>query len=166
MNRSLPFLFFLMVLAQVLVSYLFQTGPWCVLTLLPAMIFCLPTDRSTLQLMLVAFVSGLAVDFFADGILGLNAFSLVPVAVVRRFLLVRMFNEELVTRGECISWRKWGLVRIFGCVLILTALFLLLYVTVDAAGERGFWACLSTFACSLPADLLLSVPVLLAFLEK
>ncbi len=166
MNRSVSFLFFLMVLAQVLISYLFQTGPWCVLTLLPAMIFCLPTDRSTLRLMLVAFVSGLAVDFFADGILGLNAFSLVPVALVRRFLLVRLFNEELVTRGESISWRKWGLVRIFGCVLILTALFLLLYVAVDAAGERSFWACLSTFACSLPLDLLLSVPVLLAFLEK
>ena len=166
MNRSVSFLFFLMVLAQVLISYLFQTGPWCVLTLLPAMIFCLPTDRSTLRLMLVAFVSGLAVDFFADGILGLNAFSLVPVALVRRFLLVRLFNEELVTRGESISWRKWGLVRILGCVLILTALFLLLYVAVDAAGERSFWACLSTFACSLPLDLLLSVPVLLAFLEK
>lgn len=166
MNRSVSFLFFLMVLAQVLISYLFQTGPWCVLTLLPAMIFCLPTDRSTLRLMLVAFVSGLAVDFFADGILGLNAFSLVPVALVRRFLLVRLFNEELVTRGESISWRKWGLVRIFGCVLILTALFLLLYVAVDAAGERSFWVCLSTFACSLPLDLLLSVPVLLAFLEK
>ena len=89
-----------------------------------------------------------------------------PVALVRRFLLVRLFNEELVTRGESISWRKWGLVRILGCVLILTALFLLLYVAVDAAGERSFWACLSTFACSLPLDLLLSVPVLLAFLEK
>ena len=34
MSRSVSFLFFLMVLAQVLISYLFQTGPWCVLTLL------------------------------------------------------------------------------------------------------------------------------------
>ena len=166
MNRSIPFLFFLLLLAQVLISYLFQTGPWCVLTLLPAMIFCLPTDRSALHLMLVAFVSGLAVDFFADGILGLNAFSLVPVALVRRFLLVRLFNEELVTRGESISWRKWGLARIFGCALICTALFLLLYVTVDAAGERAFLPCLATFASSLGVDLLLSVPVLLSFLEK
>lgn len=166
MNRNASFLFFLFLLAQVLVSYMFQTGPWCVLTLLPAMIFCLPAGRSTLHLMAVAFLSGLAVDFFADGIVGLNAFSLVPVALVRRFLLVRVFNEELVSRGESISWRKWGLARIFRCALVVTALFLLLYVTVDAAGERSFWACLSTFACSLPADLLLSVPVLLAFLEK
>lgn len=166
MSRSVPFLFLLMVLVQVLISYLFQTGPWCVLTLLPALIFCLPTSRSTLHLMLVAFATGLAVDFFADGIIGLNAFSLVPVALVRRFMLVRLFNEELVSRGEVISWRKWGVARILGCVLMVTALFLLLYVMVDAAGERGFWPCLGTFACSLPVNLLLSVPVLLAFLEK
>lgn len=166
MNRSVPFLFILFLMAQVLLSYLFQTGPWCVLTLLPAMIFCLPTGRSTFQLMLVAFVSGLAVDFFADGVIGLNAFCLVPVALGRRWLLVRLFNEEMVGRGEGISWRKWGLLRIFGCVLICTALFLLLYVIVDAAGERGLWPCLLTFLSSLPVNLLLSVPVLLAFLEK
>ena len=166
MNRNSSFLFFLFLLVQVLISHLFQTGPWCVLTLLPVMVLCLPTEWSPLRLMLVAFVSGLAVDFFADGIIGLNAFSLVPVALVRRFLLVRFFNEELVLRGEKLSWRKWGLPRILGCVLICTALFLLLYVMVDAAGERAFLPCLATFASSLAADLLLSVPVLLAFLEK
>ena len=166
MNRNTSFLFFLFLLVQVLISHLFQTGPWCVLTLLPAMVLCLPTEWSPLRLMLVAFVSGIAVDFLADGLLGLNAFSLVPVALFRRFLLVRFFNEELVLRGETLSWRKWGLPRILGCVLICTALFLFLYVTVDAAGERAFLPCLATFASSLAADLLLSVPVLLAFLEK
>ena len=166
MNRNITFLFFLFLLVQVLISHLFQTGPWCVLTLLPAMVLCLPTQWSTLRLMLVAFVSGLAVDFLADGLIGLNAFSLVPVALVRRFLLVHLFNEELVLRGETLSWRKWGLPRILGCVLICTALFLLLYVTVDAAGERAFLPCLATFASSLGVDLLLSVPVLLSFLEK
>ena len=152
MNRNIPFLFLLFLLGQVLISHLFQTGPWCVLTLLPVLILCLPTGRSTLHLMLVAFVSGLAVDFLADGLIGLNAFSLVPV--------------ELVLRGETLSWRKGGLLRILGCVLLCTALFLLLYVAVDAAGQRAFLPCLSTFALSLAADLLLSVPVLLAFLEK
>ena len=166
MSRNTPFLFILFLLGQVLISHLFQTGPWCVLTLLPVLVFCLPTSRSTLHLMLIAFVSGLAVDFLADGLVGLNAFSLVPVALVRRFMLVRFFNEELVLRGETLSWRKGGLLRILGCVLLCTALFLLLYVAVDAAGQRAFLSCLSTFAISLAADLLLSVPVLLAFLEK
>lgn len=166
MSRNGSFLFFLLLLAQVLISHLFQTGPWCVLTLLPAMMLCLPTQWSTLRLMLVAFISGLAVDFLADGLIGLNAFSLVPVALVRRFLLVRFFNEELVLRGETLSWRKWGTLRILGCVLLCTALFLILYVSVDAAGERAFLPCLSTFVSSLAADLVLSVPVLLAFLEK
>ncbi|MBO7510797.1 MAG: hypothetical protein J6T35_06385 [Bacteroidales bacterium] len=166
MNRNVSFLFFVLLLVQVLIGHLFQTGPWCVLTLLPAMILCLPTHWSTLRLMGVAFLSGLAVDFLVDGILGLNAFSLVPVALVRRFLLVRFFSEELVSRGEVISWRKGGLLRILGCTLLCTALFLVLYVAVDAAGERAFLPCLFTFGCSLVADLLLSVLVLLAFLEK
>ena len=166
MNRNASFIFFLLLLGQVLIRHLFLTGPWCVLTLLPTMILCLPTQWSTLRLMFVAFLSGLAVDFFADGLIGLNAFSLVPVALARRLMLVRFFNEELVLRGETLSWRKWGLPRILGCVLLCTALFLILYVSVDAAGERAFLPCLSTFASSLAADMLLSVPVLLAFLEK
>ncbi len=166
MNRNPTFLYLLMLLAQVLVSHLFQTGPWCVLTLLPVMILCLPSQWSVLHAMVVAFLSGLAVDFLADGLIGLNAFALTPVALLRRYLLVHFFNEELVSRGERISWRKWGLLPIFACVLICTALFLLLYVTVDAAGERGWLPCLATFALSLGADLLLAIPVLLAFLEK
>lgn len=166
MNRNPNFLFLLMLLAQVLISHLFQTGPWCVLTLLPVLILCLPSQWPVLHTMIVAFLSGLAVDFLADGLIGLNAFALTPVALVRRFLLVRFFNEELVSRGERISWRKWGFVPVFSCVLVCTALFLLLYVVVDAAGERGWLPCLATFALSLAADLLLAIPVLLAFLEK
>ncbi len=166
MNRSISFLYLLMFMAQVLISHLFQTGPWCVLSLLPAMIFCLPAQWSTLSCMTLAFFSGLAVDFFADGIIGLNAFALTPVALIRRHLLVYFFNEELVNRGERISWRKWGAIRILTAVFICLALFLFLYVIVDAAGERDWLPSIATFALSLVVDLLLSIPVLLAFLEK
>lgn len=166
MNKNLTFTYILMLFVQVIICQIFQFGPYCIPTLLPVMLMCMPTDWSSLKCMVVAFLSGLFVDFFGDGLLGLNAFALVPLAFVRNFILSKSFNEDLIARGELISWRKWGVLLILRTAVLFIALFLALYIVMDAAGERGFLPCLQTFGISLATNIVLGVGVLHAFLEK
>lgn len=166
MSKSPVAIYSLLVLLQVVLSHLFQTGPLLVLTLLPVMVLGLPAEWSTLHCMSVAFFSGLAVDLMADGLVGLNAFALLPVAYIRRFLMKKAFSEELVERGERLSWKKWGWRPFLLCTLLNTALFLLLYITVDAAGTRSILFSLEAFGLSLAVNLVLAVPVLALYLEK
>jgi hypothetical protein len=165
-GRNISFAFVLMLFLQVVICQVFQFGSYCVISLLPAMLICLPTSMSTLKCMLSAFFIALFVDFFGDGLLGLNAFSLLPLAYARNFIFTKLFNEELITRGEPLSWRKWGVGLVFGAAFLFEALFLVIYITVDAAGVRDFVPCLQTFLISLPVNLLLGMGVLYAFLEK
>lgn len=166
MNKNLTFTYILMLFVQVIICQIFQFGPYCVPTLLPVMLMCMPTDWTPLKCMIVAFVSGLFVDFFGEGLLGLNAFSLLPLAWARNFILSRSFNEDLVARGELISWRKWGALLILRTAILFIALFLVIYIAMDAAGERNFLPCLQTFGISLAANIVLGIGVLYAFLEK
>ena len=166
MSKNSVAIYILLLLLQVVLSHLFQTGPMLVLTLLPVMLLGLPPEWSTFRCLTVAFFSGLAVDLMADGLVGLNAFALLPVAYIRRFLMKKSFSEELVERGERLSLKKWGWRPFLLCTLLNTALFLLFYVTVDAAGERCFLFNLESFALSLAVDTVLAVPVWMITLEK
>jgi hypothetical protein len=73
---------------------------------------------------------------------------------------VLVFGNEVYSRGEEISVKKQGLVKMILSLLIATAIFFAIYVWVDAAGTRSFgfnllrWF-LSTLI-SAPVQLLLS----------
>ena len=165
MNKNPVLIYFLLIPVQIVLSQLIQPGPDWVLTLLPVMLLCLPTGWTTLRCMLFAFCTGLAVDFFSGGVLGLSALALTPLGWMRNFFLRKFFNDELVDRGEPLSWRKWGM-GIVGLVLLMTAIFLLIYIFVDAGGERSFWMGSRTFLLSMAADAVLALLILPAVLER
>ena len=84
MKNSFALTYILLTVAQMILSNYFHFTPFMMMTILPVMVFCIPTKIDSVRAMLIAFVTGLAVDFFAEGTLGLNAMSLVPVALLRR----------------------------------------------------------------------------------
>ena len=85
----------LLILQLVICNYLY-ISPLLVLTLLPAIIFCLPATLPTVWAMLIAFAAGAFVDLLGDGLIGLNALAAVPVALVRRMLLASIFGSYTV----------------------------------------------------------------------
>ena len=107
--------------------------------------------------MFIAFVTGFAVDFFAEGLLGLNILALVPVAFVRRQLLTLVFGGELYARGEDPSVHKNGTGRMLMAILMAEAIFLAVYILADSAGTRPFWFDALRFACSLAVGTLVSL---------
>ena len=122
--------YFLLFLAQAVLWNYFNFSQFIVIAILPAMILCLPISRSTVEAMLIAFVTGVATDFLVTGQLGLTAFALVPVALIRRGVISLVFGSE-------------------PAVLLMTGAFLLPYIWLDDAGTRPFWFGAAKFGLSL-----------------
>lgn len=156
MRKTFTVTYILMVVAQMLLTNYFHFSPLCMITILPVLVLCIPTKIDTPWAMVIAFATGLAVDLFVEGALGLNAMSLVPVAFIRKGLVGVIFGAEPFEHKENISTRKYGFARVSFAIIIVTALFLAIYITAECAGTRPLWFMGSKLGISLAASYLIS----------
>lgn len=147
----------LLLVAQILLSNYFLFTPYITLSILPAMVLCISTRIKTPACMLIAFVSGLVVDWLSEGVLGLNAFALVPVALLRSPIVHMVFGEGLFTREEAFTVQSHGFAKVMLTIFMGHALFLAIYIWADGMGFRPLWFSLARFAASLSAGLLVSL---------
>ncbi|HBN02121.1 MAG TPA: hypothetical protein DD383_05865 [Rikenellaceae bacterium] len=168
MKNSFALTYILLTVAQMILSNYFHFTPFMMMTILPVMVFCIPTKIDSVRAMLIAFVTGLAVDFFAEGTLGLNAMSLVPVALLRRPVIGMFFGNEPFEQKESVTIRKYGFARVSLAIILMTALFLLVYVIADCAGTRPTWFIATKLGLSTMASYLASICVinLLAYEDR
>lgn len=157
MKNRFVLTYVLLVIAQMLLCNYFHFTPYIMLTILPIMVFCIPTRVSVFWTLIIAFVTGLAVDYFAEGIIGLNAAALLPVAILRRTLIEAIFGPEPFEQEENITVKKYGLAKVSLAILIITAIFLLIYNIADCAGTRPFIFILAKVCLSLLASYILSL---------
>ena len=148
-NTNFFLVYLLLVVAQILICNYFHLTPYVTLSLLPVMILCLPTRISTTVALFIAFATGLTVDFLAEGLIGLNTLALLPVAFLRIPLIKLIFGEDLLSRKEDFTVRKNGIGKVSLAILLVQALFLLLYIWADGAGTRPAWFNLLRFGASL-----------------
>ncbi|MBR4826915.1 MAG: hypothetical protein IKZ91_03420 [Bacteroidales bacterium] len=140
---------------QVVLCNFLNLSRFAVLSFLPALVLMLPVRFGNITMMLLAFATGFAVDFFSTGMLGLSSLALVPVALGRNFLIDILFGEELGAREGELSLTRFGFPKFVLVTLQLCMLYFLLYIWADAAGTMGFWACVLRFVLSV----LVSTPV-------
>lgn len=157
MKNRFVLTYVLLVIAQMLLCNYFHFTPYIMLTILPIMVFCIPTRVSVFWTLIIAFVTGLAVDYFAEGIIGLNAAALLPVAILRRTLIETIFGPEPFEQEENITVKKYGLAKVSLAIFIITAIFLLIYNIADCAGTRPFIFILAKVCLSLLASYILSL---------
>ena len=148
--------YILLLIAQILLWNFFNFSQYLMISFLPVMILMMPINRSTNATLILAFLSGLAVDFFADGQLGLSIAALLPVALLRRPVIMFVFGNELFSRGENLSTSRQGWEKIIMAIIIATAIFLFVYIMLDSAGTRAFWVDMVKFLASLPVSTLIS----------
>ena len=158
--------YFLLFLAQVAVWNYFNFSQYVFVVFLPALILCLPLERGPIRAMLIAFLTGLAADFLVTGQIGMTSFALVPVALMRRSVIRLVFGSELYARGEELSFRRQGWQKFLFCLVILTAVYLILHLWVDGAGmySPGFNAL--KFGVSLLVSSAVSMAVAYLMLEE
>lgn len=151
--------YLLLLLAQLLLSNFFQLTPYVTLSILPVLILCIPTRVGPVGTMGIAFVSALAVDLLSEGVLGLNAFALVPVALLRNPVIRLIFGDELFARKEDFSVQRSGFGKVAMAIFLLQLLFISLYVWADGAATRPLWFDLARIGASTFAGFLVSLLV-------
>jgi hypothetical protein len=153
-------LYTLLVIGQIILCNYSDFGPYVMLTMLPTMVLCIPTSTSTIASMMIAFCSGLAVDWLSEGLIGLNAAAAVPVALLRNGAIKIFLGEDLITRGDRFSIKKNGLFKI--AVVMFTALvvYLGIYIFLDGAGTRPTWFNFTRLGVSTICCLALSMIVI------
>ncbi len=159
MKQNFLIMYLLIAGAQLLVCNYFHISSYIVLSLLPAAVFFLPTGIGTAAAMFIAFATGLSVDLLAEGVLGLNALALVPVAASRRFLRDAVFGKELSVSGEDISMRKYGVGKVSFAMMVSQAVFLIIYLWADGAPARPALFNVLRFLSSLVAGTLVSLAI-------
>lgn len=120
-------IFFSLLLFQIILSSAVNLSNYLVLSVLPLMIMTLPKEFSAPAAMLSAFFAGFIADFFTDGTLGLTICALLPVALLRLYLL-EFFDEEKLPDNK----------DSFLPLLAANLVFMVVFVWVDAAGTRPF----------------------------
>lgn len=148
-NQNFRLLYVLIIICQMVMCNYTNLGPYILLTMLPAAILCLPTNIGAIGCMLIAFASGMAVDWLSEGLLGLNAASLTAVAAVRKELIRIFLGEDIISRNDSFSIRKNGLGKVSLTLISATTVFLAVYILIDGAGTRPLWFSLVRFGASL-----------------
>ena len=148
-THNFGLMYVLILICQIILCNYAHFGPYVILTLLPAMILCIPTNVGTVLCMFIAFASGFATDWLAEGLLGLNAAAILPVALLRKGAIRIFLGEDIITRNDSFSIRKNGLGKVSSALLSMTAIFLAAYIFLDGAGTRPFWFCAIKFGVSL-----------------
>ena len=148
-SHNFGIIYILLLICQVMLCNYTNLGPYVMLTMLPAMILCIPTRINAAGCLLIAFASGFATDWLAEGILGLNIAALLPVALIRKGTIRIFFGEDIIARNDSFSIRKNGLGKVSFALIMLTAIFLAAYIFLDGAGTRPFWFCAIKFGVSL-----------------
>lgn len=157
MKQNYIMMFLLIVGVQLLICNYLHVSTFLTLSILPCAILLMPTRYSPVVAMLLAFVSGLAVDTLAEGVTGLNALALVPVAGARRWICGFIFGKELTSTGEDVSMMKYGIGKMALAIFIAQFIFLAIYICTDGAEARPFMFNALRFSVSLVAGTLISL---------
>ena len=159
-GNNFGLLYCLMLVCQIIICSFSPLGQYVTLSLLPAMILCMPLSINTIGCMLIAFGSGLAVDWLSEGLIGINAASLVPVALARKSIIRIFFGEDLITRQDNFSVSKYGFAKVSAAMLSVILLYLVIYIILDGAGTKDTWFNFMRGAISLVASYLVSLIVI------
>lgn len=149
----------LIVLVQILICNYLNLSAYVVLSLLPAAVLLIPIRYSTVLALVVSFFTGLAVDYFAEGLVGLNALALLPVAFCRKSIINLVFGDEIFARKEDISINQHGVLKVSIAIILAQSLFMFIYIWADGAATRPFWFNLTRFLMSVIIGWLISLSV-------
>lgn len=139
----------LMMLFQVLLTVFLGLKPYFVVAMLPTVVLFLPVRTSTPAALILTFVSGFIVDLLSDGVLGLSAAALLPVALARFTIIKFVFGEDIISRMEDVTLSRQGVAKSALAIAISLSIFLIVFIWADGAGMRPFWFNSARFIVSL-----------------
>lgn len=129
--------FLLVLLLQSILDNHVALSPYVTLSLLPALMLCIPLRIAPISAMFIAAATGMASDLAGGGIIGLGALSCVAVAYVRNGIVRGVFGPEIFNRGEEISPRRQGPGKIALALALAQGVYLVAYIWADGSQFRS-----------------------------
>ena len=158
----------LLIICQILLSEYVNIWPLLYIAIFPQFIILLPPALNRSAHLLIAFVLGMAIDIFADGVPGLNAAALVAMAYIRPFFLkITLSKANLDTTDNqpllprTVEIQKLAMLN--GCML---AVFFLVYIMLDSAGSFPFWYTILKIAVCVIVNCIISLVCSKVLFEK
>ncbi len=158
----------LLIICQILLSGYVNIWPVLYIAIFPQFLVLLPSSLNRSLYLVVAFILGLTIDIFADGVPGLNAAALVAMAYARPLVL-----KFVLTRGGLESTETLPLlprtVELPKLVLlnaIMLAIFFTVYVVLDSAGSFTFWYTILKIVLCIIANSIISTICSIVLFEK
>lgn len=157
--------FVLLMLVQLLVLDNVYLGGYTMPMLYVLFILMLPTSTGRVPMLLIAFGTGLLADIMS-GALGFQALACTVVAMMRI-----LFADRILTRGEEITVSVPSLFSVtpqyfIAYVLLLTAIFYLVFFSVELFSFRGLGSVVLATVSSSIVTTLLAVIYQLVFLRR
>ena len=128
-------------------------------------ILMLPTDTRRIPMLLIAFGTGLLMDVMSN-MLGFHALACTMVAMLRI-----LFVDRILTRNEPVVIATPSIYSVtpqyfISYLMLLLAVFYLVFYTTELFGFRGFGGVLLATVCSTLVTTLLAVLYQFVFLKK
>lgn len=157
--------FALLMLLQLLVLNHVYLGGYVMPMLYVLFILMLPTDTRRIPMLLIAFGTGLLMDIMSN-MLGFHALACTVVAMLRI-----LFVDRILTRNEPVVIATPSIYSVtpqyyISYLMLLLAVFYLVFYTAELFGFRSFGGVLLASVCSTLATTLLAVLYQFVFIKK
>lgn len=157
--------FALLMLLQLLVLNHVYLGGYVMPMLYVLFILMLPTDTRRIPMLLIAFGTGLLMDVM-NNMLGFHALACTVVAMLRI-----LFVDRILTRNEPVVIATPSIYSVtpqyyISYLMLLLAVFYLVFYTAELFGFRSFGGVLLASVCSTLATTLLAVLYQFVFIKK
>lgn len=127
-----------LLLIQLLISGYINIWPMLYIAVFPLLVITLPYTCNHIVSILVAFCFGLLIDILSDGVLGLNAASIVALAYFRPLLFRVAVSKTTLENTIEITQRTIGTTQFLLVTALSYALFFTIYIALDSWGYFSF----------------------------
>ena len=158
----------IIIICQILISEYVNIWTLLYIAIFPQFIILLPPMTNRSLYMVIAFVLGLGIDLFADGVPGLNAAALVAMAYSRPAIMNLIFSKSNFenTENTPLIPRYIEIHKLFILNLLMLAVFFTVYILIDSAASFPFWYTILGIVACVVANTVISMVCSSVLLNK
>lgn len=158
----------IIVICQIMLGEYVNIWAMLYIAIFPQFIILLPPSINRSLYMVIAFLFGLSIDLFSDGVLGLNAAALVAMAYTRPIVLRLTLPRASFDNYENVPLipRTVEIPRLLLINAIMLAVFFTVYIMVDSAVSFSLGYTILKLLLCVTANTILAIICNIALLDK
>ncbi len=154
-NFSNIIMFISFVILQIVITALVDFGPLVAISVYPLFLLTLPVNVSLNKLMLLAFLMGMAIDYFSNSILGMSSAASIIMVLSQPKVFKLIYRKGDLENQIRPGMRQLGFGRFAAYIIICLSIHHLVLASLESFGLIGFVSNLPRVIISLVVNTLL-----------